>query len=449
MDFRSHVISWNITRRCNERCEHCYIHAGPLALTSDELSTEECFRVVDQIAAASPGALIILTGGEPLLRPDVLDISRYATDAGFMVVMGTNGVLIRRHVAEKMKGAGVRGVAISIDSLRPEQHDAFRGYAGAWANSVQGIEVLADAGLPFLVQTTVVEENYHEIADLVAWSHAHGAKVFNLYFLVPTGRGAFMSTIAPEHYEALMRDLLVLGAEYRGRMLINAKCAPHYQRVLWEADPEHPLLKTFVGAGGCPAGTQYLGIRPNGDMTPCPYLPVYGGNLRERTFAEIWNESDVFRRIRERDDLGGKCGPCEFSRMCSGCRARAYGLTGDFMAEDPWCTYEPGRHGGRVIEPPRPMYGHGVAFELTWTPAARERVGFVPGFVRGKVVASVEAWAREQGVALITPEVVHRAREARLGGRVAGVPEFVRRLMAAADGGGRDAGDDNLGGAGS
>jgi len=432
VEFRSHVISWNLTRKCNEHCEHCYIHAGPLALLDDELSTAECLGVVDQLAEVNPGALVILTGGEPLLRPDVFEIARYAADAGFMVVMGTNGVLIRPHVADKMVAAGIQGVAISIDSLRPEQHDAFRGYNGAWANSVRGMEVLGGVGLPYLIQTTVVEQNYAEVPDLVAWSYERGAKVFNLYFLVPTGRGAFMSTISPAHYEALMQGLVALGTAYRGKMLINAKCAPHYQRVLWEHDPAHPLLKTFVGAGACPAGMQYVGIRPNGDVTPCPYLPVFGGNLREHSFAEIWNDSDVFRQIRRRDSLGGKCGPCEFSQMCSGCRARAYGLTGDVMAEDPWCVYEPGRHGGAVIAPPRETYGLAAGFTLAWTDAAIERVNFVPGFVRGKVIAGTEAWAREHGHATVTPHVMHRAREERLGGRVAGVPAFVRRLMAGA-----------------
>ncbi len=428
--YRSHVISWNLTRKCNEHCEHCYIHAGPLARLNDELSTAECLRVVDQLAEVNPGALVILTGGEPLLRPDVFEISRYATDAGFMVVMGTNGVLIRPHVAERMIDAGIQGVAISIDSLRPELHDAFRGYTGAWANSVQGMRVLDELGLPFLIQTTVIEENYHELPELVAWAHARGALVFNLYFLVPTGRGAFMSTITPAHYEALMRDLVELGAAYRGKMLINAKCAPHYQRVLWEHDPEHPLLKTFVGAGACPAGMQYVGIRPNGDVTPCPYLPVYGGNLREQSFAAIWTDSEVFKRIRRRGELGGKCGPCEFSQLCSGCRARAYGLTGDFMAEDPWCVYEPGAYGGGTIAPPRETYGLGGDFALHWTPEAAARAKLIPGFVRGKVVAGVESWAREHGHATITPEIMHRAREERLGGRVAGVPEFVRRMIA-------------------
>jgi len=389
----------------------------------------------------NPHALVILTGGEPLLRPDIFEISRYAADAGFLVVMGTNGVLVTERIAAKMADAGVRGVAISIDSLDPARHDAFRGYGGAWANSVRGMEVLEAAGLPFLLQTTVVQENVDEIAEIAAWAHARGAKVLNLYFLVPTGRGAFMSTVSPERHEALMAELMTLGEEYRGRMLVNAKCAPHYQRVLWEEAPDHPLLKTFVGAGACPAGTQYMGIRPNGDMTPCPYLPVYGGNLRTQSFAEIWNDSDVFRQIRERGELGGKCGPCEFSRMCGGCRARAYGLTGDYMAEDPWCVYEPGAHGGIVLEPPRDTYGHAIAYELDWTDEARERAGLIPGFVRGKVIAGTEAWAREHGLAVITIEVMHRAREERLGGRVAGVPEFVRRLMAAGDGASRpDAG---------
>jgi radical SAM protein with 4Fe4S-binding SPASM domain len=174
-----------------------------------------------------------------------------------------------------------------------------------------------------------------------------------------------------------------------------------------------------------------LGIRPNGDVTPCPYLPVYGGNLRNDSLSAIWHDSDVFRRIRQRDELGGRCGPCEFHRMCGGCRARAFGLTGDIMAEDPWCTYQPGRHGGDTIAPPRDTYGEAVSYSLQWTPSALETAERIPGFVRGKVIQATEDWAREHGFDLITPDVMHRARVDRLGGRVANVPEFVRGLMSA------------------
>ena len=428
MNFRSYVISWNVTRLCNERCQHCYIHASPYADRSDELSTDECFRVVDQIREVSPGALIILTGGEPLLRKDIFEISRYATDAGFMCVMGTNGILITGERAQHMQASGIRGVSISLDSIHPEVHDAFRGYAGAWRNSVKGIEVLDHVGLPFLIQTTVTQENLAEIPQVLDLGHKLGAKVLNLYFLVPTGRGAFMSNITPEQYESLMHELLNIQPRYRGEMLINAKCAPHFQRVLWESDHASPYLKTYVGAGGCPAGAQYMGIRPNGDMTPCPYLPVYGGNLRTSSFADIWNNSHVFQDMRARKQLGGKCGPCEFNTMCGGCRARAYGALGDYMAEDPWCVYQPGQYGLVQIESPKgEAYGITIDYQLSWTPEARQRTEAIPAFVRGMVVKQVEGYARQHGYAIITPELMAEVKEKVIGNRVAGVPSFLRK----------------------
>lgn len=428
MNFRAQVISWNITRRCNLRCEHCYIHAGPLARRRDELATEECLGIIDQIKAHSPGSLIILTGGEPLLRKDVFQIARYASEAGFMVVVGTNGIPIRRRTARRLVDSGVRGVGISIDSLDPRLHDRFRGWQGAWENSVRGMEDLQAVGLPFLIQTTVTRENYQEVEAIAEFAHQRGAKVFNLYFLVPTGRGAFLSNISPEEYEALMHRLLRLQPRFAGQMLVNAKCAPHFQRVLWEADPGSPWLKTYVGAGGCPAGTQYMGIAPNGDMTPCPYLPVYGGNLRERSFAQIWEGSEVFQRIRQRKQLGSRCGACEFNQMCGGCRARAYGASGDYMEEDPWCVYQPGQHGGQTILPPAAeKYGLEVDYRLEWSPEARERAERIPTFARGMVIREIERYARERGYARITPEIMARARQELIGGRVGMVPGFLTR----------------------
>ena len=429
MNFKSYVISWNITRLCNEHCQHCYIHASPFADRAHELSTEECFRVVDQLREVSPGAVLILTGGEPLLRKDVFAISRYATQAGFMTVMGTNGTIISPERVERMKANGIRGVAVSLDSLDEAKHDSFRGYQGAWSNSVRGMQTLHDAGLPFIVQTTVTQQNYAEVEALADFAAEHGAKVFNLYFLVPTGRGAFMSNITPDEYEALMHQLLAMQPRFMGRMLVNAKCAPHYQRVLWERDPASPFLKGFVGAGGCPAGSHYVGITPDGDVTPCPYLPRYGGNLRQQTFAQIWNESELFNAIRQRKALGGRCGECEFNTMCGGCRARAYGATGDYMAEDPWCVYQPGQHGLIQVQPAQSeSYGVEIEYRMPWTGEAMGRVGRIPAFVRGLVVRQVEAAALAEGSSEVTADLMIRLREG-IGNRVAMVPDFVREMV--------------------
>ncbi len=429
---RSYVISWNLTRRCNLECEHCYIEAehvsavsrrdvAPTGALAGELDTAECRRVIDQIAASAPDALLILTGGEPLLRRDIFEIAGYASRKGLWTVMGTNGVLVTELLADKLIEAGVKGMSLSLDALDPETHDRFRAVKGAFRNTLNGAKVLAAKGLPFIVQTTLHSGNLADVERLAELAFSIGARVFNLYFLVPTGRGAFYTNVTPAQYEEAMRRLIPLQKAYAGRMLINSKCAPHYQRVLHENDPGSPFLKSFnLGAGGCPAGTHYLGIRPNGDMTPCPYLPVYGGNLREKSFSEIWTASEPFVKIRARGALGGRCGPCEYNAACGGCRARAYGETGDYMAEDTWCVHEP-KGGAPVSFESAARYGEDAATALEWTPEAKEGLARAPAFVRGMIAKRVEAYARERGLSAVTAELL-----AELKAKMPVVPSFGR-----------------------
>ena len=415
--FRSHVISWNLTQRCNLKCEHCYIEGGPIqkAMLAGELNTEECFRVIDEICEINPEALLILTGGEPLLRPDIFEIAAYAGKNGLWCVMGTNGVLVTERVVDRMLAVGIRGVSLSLDSLDPTVHDRFRKVKGAWENTKNGSAVLRDKGLPFIIQTTIGTHNLGEIPQIARFAHGLGAHVFNLFFLVPTGRGTFISDITPQQYEEVMGQMIAVQKEFDGKMLINAKCAPHYQRVLYEREPQSKFLKSFsAGAGGCPAGTHYVGIRPDGKVTPCPYLPVYGGSLKTSRFGEIWNDSPLFRQIRERKKLDGRCGSCEFNAACGGCRARAYGHSADVMAEDPWCVYQPGRFGGQTISFAQGnLYGlaaEPAAQAVTWTSEAEQRLQRVPSFVRGMVVKKIEAYALEKGHHQITPELMDQIR---------------------------------------
>ena len=431
--YQSQVVSWNLTKKCNLRCEHCYISAGRIGReeAAEELSTDECLDVVDQLCEVNPEALLILTGGEPLLRKDVFEIAAYASSKGLWPVVGTNGVLLTEDLVERMFDAGIRGVSLSLDGLDEAVHDGFRGIQGAFRNTVDGSRLLARLGMPYIIQTTVGAHNRTEIAAIAEMAYDLGARVFNLYFLVPSGRGTFISDITHEEYEESMGVLQELQVAYEGRMVVNSKCAPHYQRYLYERDPESPFLKAFDGgAGGCPAGTHYVGIRPNGDVTPCPYLPVYGGNLREQSFQSIWEDSELFQNIRQRTRLEGNCGTCEFNAACGGCRARAYGATGDYMQTDAWCTYTPGAYGNVPVDfSKKTTYGMQIADTLEWTPEAKERLSYVPSFVRGMVSSRVETYAREQGVTVITADMMHEARERAMGGRVGGVPSFLRRLM--------------------
>src|SRR5689334_2188372 len=309
---RPYVISWNLTYRCNLACEHCYLDAGGTHLVNtenfadrSELGTEECFKVIDEIAALAPECVTILTGGEPLLRRDILDIVKRASERGLWVVVGTNGVKITENVARRLADAGARGLSLSLDALDSDRHDRFRKVRGAWRNTVEGAAILHRTGLPFIVQTTAGSHNLGELDAIADFAHDRlAAKVWNLYFLVPTGRGQFVSDITPEQYDEVLAALYRIQRKYRGRMLVNAKCAPHYIKTLLEhagdeSDPS-PIRTYSDGAGGCPAGTHYMGIRPNGDVTPCPYLPVFAGNLRNAGLSELWATSPLFADVRRR-----------------------------------------------------------------------------------------------------------------------------------------------------
>jgi radical SAM protein with 4Fe4S-binding SPASM domain len=428
---RPYVVSWNLTYRCNLACEHCYLDAGPRKVHNDEafadrseLSTEQCFGIVDQIADFAPESVTILTGGEPLLRRDILEIVRYGVSKNLWIVVGTNGVRITENLAGILRDSGVRGLALSLDALDAERHDSFRRVRGAWENTVEGAKILGRTGLPFIVQTTVGAHNRAELARIAGFAHDElGAKVWNLYFLVPSGRGAFLSDLSPSEYDGVLAELATIQRRWASKMLVNAKCAPHFVRNLLAADEPAPFPKSFAGgAGGCPAGTHYLGIRPNGDVTPCPYLPLFAGNLRDESLVELWNGSELFTRIRERNALGGRCGACELSSMCGGCRARAYGMTGDVMAADPLCTHEPGALAGAVdrlrssaIEygPAMAMAGAGAEAPVEgvrWEPAAAERMKRIPAFVRGMVTRAVESWCTKNAVSVVTPELLEEIR---------------------------------------
>ena len=427
---RPYVVSWNLTYRCNLACEHCYLDAGPKPLVGSEnfadrseLNTDECYKVIDELAAFAPECVTILTGGEPLLRRDILEIVRRAAERGLWVVVGTNGVRITENVAQHLAAAGARGLSLSLDALDPERHDHFRRVRGAWQNTVEGAEILNRTGLPFIVQTTAGSHNLNELEAIADFAHDRlAAKVWNLYFLVPTGRGQFVSDISPTQYDEVLASLYRIQKKYQRRMLVNAKCAPHYIKTVLErgvpgpgqADTDANPIRTYSGgAGGCPAGTHYMGIRPNGDVTPCPYLPVFAGNLRRSPLPDLWSSSELFTGIRLRTSLGGRCGECELNGHCGGCRARAYGMSGDLMAEDPLCSHTPGTFKGSpllVLRKTAVEYGSAAAATIAWDDSATERMKRIPAFVRGMVVKAVEESCKKNGLSRVTVEELERIR---------------------------------------
>jgi AdoMet-dependent heme synthase len=406
VNYVPHVVAWNLTRRCNLECAHCYISAGPRESATTELDTSEAFRIVDELLAVNPAPLLILSGGEPLLRQDLTQIAAYASQRGATVVVGTNGTLLTDERIAALKSAGVTGVAVSIDSLRPSYHDNFRHGKGSLDDTMLALGRMRAQQLDFIIQTTATKGNRAELERIAQWSAEQGAVAFNCYFLVATGRGAGLSDLAPAEYEAVLADLARWQRQYRGQMMIRAKCAPHFMRHVHRTDPESPILNYETR---CPCGTQYCRITPDGKLTPCPYLPEVAGDLRVQSFGEIWRSSALFRQIRE-GALGGKCGQCEYQKVCGGCRARAFALEGDVLAADPSCTYEP--QGTEVIEPRSVSYGSEFTPSLTWSAEARSRLERIPSFVRGVVAKRVEDWARERGFNVITPELLGEIRSA-------------------------------------
>ena len=425
MTYKAYSVSWNLTQRCNLFCAHCYISGFAGADAASELSTAECRRVMDEIARVNPNVFLILTGGEPLLRKDLFELAAHAAEKRFTVVLGTNGVLLREKQAKLMRRHGIAGASISLDSTDRAKHDRFRHLPGAWDGAIRATEALRVEGLDFSLHMTVTDWNAEEIPAMIDLANALGAKVLNLFFLVRTGRGQNLTDIGPGRYEQILSYLARVQGVGNGSpaedpwsspvgsagpLLIRAKCAPHFRRIVWELDPRSPLLKNYAH-GSCPAGKYYCRITPEGDVTPCPYMPVSVGNLRRSSFVDLWKRAPVFNDLRE-PELGGRCGACEFSKICGGCRCRAYATYGDYLAEDPACGYQPGRHGGQVIDlPAEQTFGLEVATEMTWEEAARHRLEAIPSFARGMVAKAVEAYARSTGRSLITPDVMAEVRE--------------------------------------
>ncbi len=423
-----HVVAWNITRRCNLACAHCYISAGSWHSGAEELPTKDCLRIVDQILDANPSPMLILSGGEPLVRDDLETIAGHASAGGATVVVGTNGTGLTVERIASLKAAGVQGVAISIDSLDPRYHDRFRHGTGALRDTLAAVDRLTAARLDFIVQTTVTRGNRDELPELAAWAADRGAVSFNVYFLVETGRGEGMKGLTPEENDEVLAELLLLETKYRGRMMVRSKCQPQIMRHAWEAKratggtAAEPARPPTGGIGDspllnyetrCPCGVHYCRITPEGKVTPCPYMPAVAGDLRESTFGEVWRGSELFARLRAPErELGGKCGECEYGIVCGGCRARAYADTGDPLGPDESCAYEP-EGDVELIRPAASSVTYGGEErepELSWTSEAEERVERIPSFVRGVVMNRIESWARENGHDEVTAEMLSEMR---------------------------------------
>jgi radical SAM protein with 4Fe4S-binding SPASM domain len=352
-------------------------------------------------------------------------------------VLGSNGVLLREAQAKQMRQSGIQGASISLDSTDPHKHDTFRHLTGAWHSAVRATEALRAEGLDFSIHTSITSWNVEEIPAMIDLAGDLGARVLNFFFLVRTGRGEGITDITPDQYEQILtylarvqglgnaeesgsdqqpsafdrpEDPWTVPAGRAGGLIIRAKCAPFFRRILYTLDAKSPLLQNYAH-GSCPAGKAYCRIMPEGDVTPCPYMPLVAGNLRERSFADIWQQAEVLQTLRD-PQLGGRCGTCEFSKMCGGCRCRAYATYGDFLAEDPACAYQPGQFGGQILTlSDEQTFGLEAPLSTEWSPEAKARLQRLPSFARGMVTKGVERYAAAHGIRRITPEVMQAVRE--------------------------------------
>ena len=338
--FTPRLVAWELTRACPMTCRHCRAAARPVADT-DDLTTEEGYRLLENIASFCR-PILILTGGEPLLRGDVFDLAKRGRALGLPVVLATCGMGLDDRVALHLMEAGIRHISISLDGPTAESHDAIRGVPGAFDTALRGIEAAKRAGLSFQVNTTVARYNIAELPAIRDLAIRLGAIVFNPFFLVPTGRGREIADegLSAEEYEETLRWL----AEQRGKSAtqIRVTCAPQYQRILRERRrPGEPEPQ----GQGCMGGKSFAFVAHNGKVQICGFLDVECGDLRLEgfDFHKIWETSEIFRKVRDVGSYQGSCGECEYGVVCGGCRARAYWMTGDYLSEEPFCLYRPKR----------------------------------------------------------------------------------------------------------
>jgi|TARA_B100001971_G_C18265022_1_gene591222 heme b synthase len=342
--FSPRLIAFELTGSCNLQCKHCRASASK-EMDPDELTTLEVKNVIDNIALFFK-PILILTGGEPLLRDDIFEIVEHATKKGLRVVLGTNGTLLNNKVAEKLTKVGVKRVSISIDCAFAEDHDEFRGVEGAYNDSLKGISACKKAGLEFQINTTVTRHNFYDLKKINSQTKELGAAAHHIFLLVPTGRGKGIAEeeISPDKYESVLNWMYDVKDD---GVNMKATCAPHFVRIFHKRSKAdgiklaHKKKGMHAMMGGCMGGTTFAFISRKGDVDPCGYLPLHAGNIREKPFNEIWESGNLFLNLRNRDELKGKCGACEYKIICGGCRARAYAKYNDYMDEEPYCVYTP------------------------------------------------------------------------------------------------------------
>ncbi|MEW6533414.1 MAG: heme b synthase [Thermodesulfobacteriota bacterium] len=343
--FQLRLVAWEMTRACNLACVHC--RAGACAQPGPkQLTTEEGRSLIDGIREVGQ-PILIMTGGEPLLRPDFFELAQYALDVGLRAVVATNGVLVTPEIASRIAEVGIPRVSISLDGPNAETHDRFRMVEGAFDASLRGIRNLREAAVPVQINTTLTRRNRSYLADIMKLAEEIGAVAFHVFLLVPTGRARDMAgeEMGPDEYEECLLEFYRLSRATH--LETKATCAPQYYRILRQEARKEGIEVTEQTFGldartrGCLGGLSFVFVSHRGELQPCGYFDVQAGSIRERSFADLWENAQLFKNLRTFSLLEGKCGKCDYLRFCGGCRARAYEHTGNYMAEEPYCAYQP------------------------------------------------------------------------------------------------------------
>jgi radical SAM protein with 4Fe4S-binding SPASM domain len=343
------LVAFEVTRTCNLNCRHCRGNSQNIHYP-DELAFHEITAILDNIASFSK-PIIIITGGEPLTRPDIFDITSHSSSLGLRTVLATCGHFLTEESVRELIRTGVSRISVSLDGATPQSHNTFRGVPGAFESALKGLRNARNCGLDFQINSTFTRINVSELESLHDLAVLLGAVAFHPFLLVPMGRGSSLTNVelTPEEYEnALIR---IAGIAETSPIEIKPTCSPHYSRILRQLKIQGIKQKTsdkgishfHSFTKGCLGGQGFVFISYTGKVQMCGFLETEAGDSRASNYAikSIWRNSDFFKRIRDIDSYRGKCGQCGFRKVCGGCRARAYYRTGDFLAEEPNCLYSP------------------------------------------------------------------------------------------------------------
>ena len=350
MEFSPKWIAWEITRRCNLHCVHCRSSSQLEVGGHPDFSLDEAKRVLDDIRSyASP--VVVLSGGEPLLRSDVFDIAAYGTGLGLRMCLATNGSLVTADTCRQITESGIRMVSLSLDGSTAAVHDDFRNQPGAFEGVMNATRLFNAHNIDFLVNSSFTKRNQDEAPKIHQLVKSLGATAWYLFMIVPTGRGEeiMAELIPPDEYEAMLNWHYDMEKE-EDELLVRPTCAPQYYRVVLQRAKEEgekfkrrTLKFSTGGSKGCLAGQLICMIDVDGNVLPCSYFPLPAGNIRTQSFREIWEESPLFLEMRDFAGYKDHCGRCEYLNVCGGCRARAWAVTGDYLAGEPFCSHRPGR----------------------------------------------------------------------------------------------------------